>query len=185
MARFIPCSETNMKKQRKTISRLAYESLCRKACATPKHPAPNETVEDVYWWSICHAVHRYLNVPFSYQDIENASRGHVYRSQLLQLVGSRQTELFDILAIANKHILQAIKQTCDVHGALMKPQTVPLIYGLPVRDEELIEARSKLFPNARSYFIGGCVVGSGGYETETFVCEQCRTAERAWRLTPA
>ena len=170
------------KKQKKRLSRLAYESLCRKACATPKRPAPNETVEDVYWWSICREVHRYLGVPFGYQDIEGTSRGHVYKSRLLQLVGSRQTELFDILAIANKHIVQVLKQTCEVHSTRMKPETVPVYYGLPVLDEELIEARAKLFPNARSYFVG-CVAGSGGDETEALVCEQCRAAEDEWRRT--
>jgi hypothetical protein len=98
----------NQEQKEKKLSKASYESLCRKACANPKQPESNETVEDAYWWSVCREVYHYLNVHFSFQPIEGASRGHVYRHNLLRLVSKRQTSLFDPLAIASKYINQAL-----------------------------------------------------------------------------
>lgn len=167
----------------KRLRQVNYESLCAKACSTVKHAAPNETTEDAYWWSICREVYRYLNVPFDYSDVEEGSRGHVYRAKLELLIHDRQTTPFDPVTIGNKYIYAVIKKTCELHGTLMKPDTVPLAYGLPPKDEELWEARATLFPNANSYRLGGCIVGSSGYSTETLACQQCRDAERAWIRT--
>ena len=71
---------------------------------------------------------------------------------------------------------------CTVHGTAMHLTKIPLAYGLPPRDEELWNARAKLFPNSKRYLIGGCTVGAIGAETEDWVCEECRKAERHWRL---
>ncbi len=167
--------------KKKKLSQATYESLCRKACAIPQLAAPNETVEDVYWWSICREVYRYLRVPFSLVPVEGASRGHFYRHNLMQLVTSRQSTLFDALAIGKKQISEAIERICEVHGKQMKRMMLPLSYGLPPRDEELREARARLFPHAWTYLLGGCVVDMDRPEAEALVCEECRSAEREWR----
>ena len=63
----------------------------------------------------------------------------------------------------------------------MRLTKIPLSYGLPARDQELWDARAALFPNVKSYLLGGCVVGSEE-ETEDWVCSACREAEQAWML---
>jgi hypothetical protein len=75
----------------------------------------------------------------------------------------------------------ASEKTCNVHGTILRRQKVPLQYGLPVPDPDLWEARAKLFPNAKSFLLGGCCVGSSGFETEDWVCADCRKAEARWR----
>ncbi len=71
-------------------------------------------------------------------------------------------------------------QKCRVHGTTMRLTKIPLSYGLPAPDPELWDARGKLFPNSKRYLLGGCIVGSSGYETKDWVCHECRKAERAW-----
>jgi hypothetical protein len=42
--------------------------------------------------------------------------------------------------------------------------------------------QEQLFPNAKSYFLGGCVVdGDDPSYRNAFVCEECREAEAVWR----
>lgn len=72
------------------------------------------------------------------------------------------------------------EKKCEVHTTVLKKAEVPVSYGLPYFDEELIEARKKLFPNSKKSVLGGCVVGSMGRFTEELVCEECREAETAW-----
>jgi len=75
----------------------------------------------------------------------------------------------------------ASEKTCELHGTILRRQMVPVSYGLPVRDPDLWEARAKLFPNAKSFVLGGCCVGSMGYDYEDWVCSECRKAEAKWR----
>jgi hypothetical protein len=166
------------REHREKLNQPIYESLCRKACATPKRPAPNETVEDVYWWSICREVYRYLGVRFNFVPEETASRGDVYRNNLIRLISDRQTSLFDSMAIASKHIEDALDKICEVHQRMMKLTRVPLAYGLPPKDEELWAARERLFPNAKSYLLGGCIVGSSGHDIEALVCVDRQISEK-------
>ena len=73
------------------------------------------------------------------------------------------------------------EKTCELHGAILRRKKVPVGYGLPVPDPDLWEARTNLFPNSKSYVLGGCCVGSIGWEYEEWVCSECRKAEAGWR----
>jgi hypothetical protein len=75
------------------------------------------------------------------------------------------------------------QEICKVHGAVLEPMRVPVLYGKPILDEAfkaLVEARKALFPNTKSHVLGGCQLGSLGPEYEALVCSQCRVAEREW-----
>ena len=72
------------------------------------------------------------------------------------------------------------KGKCEIHNCPLIQTKVPIHYGLPVLDEELIEARRKLFPNSKSYVLGGCTfLDESG--SEELVCPECREAEAEWR----
>jgi len=71
-------------------------------------------------------------------------------------------------------------EKCKVHGVILKTGKVPVHYGLPVMDKELFEVRRMLFPNARTYVGGGCMVGAMGNRSEVLFCEECREVETAW-----
>jgi len=71
---------------------------------------------------------------------------------------------------------------CEVHKSVLKSARVRINYGLPYFDEELIQTRSKLFPNANSSALGGCMIdeNSPSY-LDAMVCEECRQAETEWK----
>ena len=73
------------------------------------------------------------------------------------------------------------KTICEIHGCEFKPQMVGISYGLPSLDDPYFEARSTQFPNSRMFILGGCCVGSVGYEIEVLVCLECRQIEERWR----
>jgi hypothetical protein len=73
------------------------------------------------------------------------------------------------------------EKTCELHGTVMRLQRVPLHYGLPVPDPDLWDARKRLFPNAKTFLLGGCCAGSMGNDYEDWVCAECRKAEARWR----
>lgn len=97
----------------KMVSQAEYERLCRKGCASHRQPERDETIEDAYWWSICREVYHYLGAHFMFMPIEGASRGEVYRYNLLQLVYRRQKTPFNILAIADRYIKDVIGEEVD------------------------------------------------------------------------
>ena len=72
-------------------------------------------------------------------------------------------------------------QKCNVHGTILRPLKVPVYYGLPARDEALWDARAKLFPNSKSFVLGGCIVDLERSESEQLVCDECCKAEKAWK----
>ena len=74
-----------------------------------------------------------------------------------------------------------LEKRCEVHYTILRRQMVPLRYGLQALDPDLCEARAKLFPNAKTFLLGGCWAGSMGYEYEDWVCAECRKAEARWR----
>lgn len=72
-------------------------------------------------------------------------------------------------------------QKCKVHGVMLRLSKVPIRYGSQVRDEDLWTARAKLFPNSKSFVLGGCSYDLDRYESEQLVCDECRKAEETWR----
>lgn len=73
------------------------------------------------------------------------------------------------------------EKNCKLHGTALKPENVPVSYGLPVTDELLFEARREIFPNSRLFVLGGCTFGSIGKSSEVLFCADCREAEIKWR----
>ncbi len=76
------------------------------------------------------------------------------------------------------------QKRCELHETVLKAMKVRVIYGSPLQTDDfkaLVEARSKLFPNARSHVLGGCTLGSIGPDYEALVCSECRKAEKKWR----
>jgi hypothetical protein len=69
---------------------------------------------------------------------------------------------------------------CEIHDYILLRANVPIHYGLISIDDEFIEAREKLFPNANTSVMGGCVLEDES-EMELLICEKCREAETKWR----
>ncbi len=70
---------------------------------------------------------------------------------------------------------------CKLHGTKLKTKKVPIHYGMPTYDGAWA-VQEQLFPNAKSYFVGGCVIDSDNpSDQEALVCEECREAEALWR----
>ena len=72
------------------------------------------------------------------------------------------------------------EKTCEVHGRLLQPMDVPVLYGLVRYDAALREAIRTLFPHANRHVLGGCFFGAIGDNAQTLVCTECREAEFAW-----
>jgi len=71
---------------------------------------------------------------------------------------------------------------CQVHKGWMKRETVPVVYGYPVRDsEEYREAEDVLFPNWAAHALGGCVPRVLA-KTRRWVCPDCKKARLEWLL---
>ncbi len=69
---------------------------------------------------------------------------------------------------------------CEIHDDILKPADVPIHYGLLSIDDKFVEARERLFPNANSFVMGGCVFQDEN-EMELLICEKCREAENDWQ----
>lgn len=70
---------------------------------------------------------------------------------------------------------------CKVHGTALKNGTVPIRYGFPAGPPVgYFEAERSLFPNAKSFMIGGCLVGNNKSSQRVRYCPECREAESAW-----
>ncbi len=99
--------------EERQLSKSDYERLCREACANPRGPGGEESVEDAYWWCVCQKVYHFLDIDFMFMPIEGASRGEVYRRNLHSVVFKRQSESFESLAIPNKYISEAMTKSSN------------------------------------------------------------------------
>ena len=68
---------------------------------------------------------------------------------------------------------------CMAHGALMRKEQVPIVYGMPIKPVGYDEVREELFPNAHRVFQGGCVRGKKKH-VSAWVCDRCRAARLGW-----
>lgn len=70
---------------------------------------------------------------------------------------------------------------CAIHDETLLRDVVPLRYGLIRFTPEYLEARPRLFPNARSFMLGGCMLTPDRpTRTEVYFCPKCREAQSAW-----
>ena len=73
-----------------------------------------------------------------------------------------------------------INTKCKVHDVELLKGTAPIRYGLPPAPPVgYLEAQDKLFPNAVSFVLGGCILDDANEQTVSY-CPLCREAERAW-----
>jgi hypothetical protein len=73
-----------------------------------------------------------------------------------------------------------VAKPCQVHHVPLQKGIVPIQYGMPFfGPQEFYLASQQHFPNARSKFIGGCVV-QDFTDAVVLFCPQCRHAETAW-----
>lgn len=92
-----------------------------------------------------------------------------------------------LLASACQGLAQSVKNksfeptNCPVHKKELREGVVPIRYGMPApMPKPLQEAQAKLFPLARRFVLGGCVV----HDVKTAkvrYCQDCRSAETKWR----
>ena len=71
------------------------------------------------------------------------------------------------------------KTRCKVHGVLLKKDRLEIIYGLTAYKVGYVEAREKLFPNANTNALGGCIVEETKFAIVAY-CPKCRKAEARW-----
>ena len=70
---------------------------------------------------------------------------------------------------------------CKVHGTKLKRRMVPIHYGMPEYDKAWA-VQEKLFPNAKPYLLGGCVIDFDSPSRQNaMVCMECQEAEALWR----
>lgn len=68
---------------------------------------------------------------------------------------------------------------CKIHGEPLITGTVQIQYGLVRLSPEFCEAQKTLFPNARSFILGGCVLREQKTRPVSY-CQKCREAEATW-----
>ena|SRR6185369_4642226 len=81
------------------------------------------------------------------------------------------------------HVLAKQKETpvCERHHQRMLTDRVPILYGLPSREEmERRDYEEKNFPNANTEAFGGCVV-EHKKKVKVFYCSECRREQEVWR----
>ena len=69
---------------------------------------------------------------------------------------------------------------CKVHGLALKWGKADIRYGMPPAPPvNYFEASETLFPHARSFEVGGCLIDDKRSRRVRF-CPECREAERTW-----
>ena len=76
-----------------------------------------------------------------------------------------------------------LNKKCEIHGNILKEGKADVQYGLIKVNEKIIEARNKLFPNAKSKVLGGCVPDKNINILKVLFCEECRKVETAWKTS--
>ena len=74
-------------------------------------------------------------------------------------------------------------KNCHIHGGELQKGVTEIRRGMPSSGPPAgyFEAQNELFPNSKSFDIGGCLVGPGlKDERSARFCPECREAERTW-----
>lgn len=73
-------------------------------------------------------------------------------------------------------------EKCAVHKVDLKPGEARILYGLVRMTRDQQEARTRLFPNAQTVALGGCVITKDSPKVRSVMfCPRCRNAEREWK----
>jgi hypothetical protein len=72
---------------------------------------------------------------------------------------------------------------CSVHNEPLLREQVAIRYGLVRLSPEFRKAQSAIFPNSRSFVLGGCRVSPNNpKQKDVTFCPKCREAEQRWNL---
>lgn len=72
-----------------------------------------------------------------------------------------------------------LRRRCQLHGDQLQLGVSHAAWGYV--KEDYLDTISKQFPNAHSFFLGGCVVGRGPETVRVKYCPTCRRLESRWR----
>jgi hypothetical protein len=72
------------------------------------------------------------------------------------------------------------ERRCPVHRALLQSDRVRVVYGLIRVSPEFAKASNALFPLARTFIYGGCLLDSEKTHGTVEFCQKCRDAALAW-----
>jgi hypothetical protein len=78
------------------------------------------------------------------------------------------------------------RSICELHKVKLINGQTQIVYGKPSMEvwEPYLEAESKLFPNAKVYKLGGCIISDESpHVINNQICPKCRKAEAEWRKT--
>jgi hypothetical protein len=119
------------------------------------------------------------------QNMEMA-QGHVLTVVLLCLRLPVSGSMGATRVNQSDHMLQLFHallrpNTCRVHGGRLEAGSAPIRYGLIRLDKQYLRAQKTSFPNAKSFLLGGCRVGTHVTADVRF-CPECRKAREAWCL---
>lgn len=90
--------------------------------------------------------------------------------------GARRRESF----ITDMDIAGTERKLCDLHREELKAGSAGISYGFVMKNEDVAEAKRRLFPNACSRVLGGCMI-EDETEAEVLYCDSCRRAETEWK----
>ena len=77
--------------------------------------------------------------------------------------------------------MKRAEKRCELHDTPLEHRQIPISYGMPSYDPAWA-VQKDLFPNARSYVLGGCVIDFDSPKFEkAWVCDACIEAEKRWR----
>jgi hypothetical protein len=71
------------------------------------------------------------------------------------------------------------RNTCPIHSCQLEEGSVPLRYGLIRLRPDYLQAQKTYFPYAKTFMLGGCMIGPQKTATVRF-CHECRRAEQSW-----
>jgi len=73
------------------------------------------------------------------------------------------------------------RKKCPLHGTALKTENIGISYGLVKFRPGYLQAQKRLFPDANSRVLGGCIVSKDSPVMETVkFCPKCRAAEKRW-----
>lgn len=75
----------------------------------------------------------------------------------------------------------AALKKCPLHGTALQTENVRISYGLPGFKVGYLATQKRLFPDASSRVLGGCIVSKDSPTMQTVkFCPKCRAAEKRW-----
>ena len=100
-------------------------------------------------------------------------------SALTFSLGVGATLLFALALGPDYEAVLPREKTCEMHGAGMTMEKVPVTYGMRIGVNGYSRAREEFFPHVTPSVGGGCVRGKEQY-VEAWVCPKCREARLNW-----